>query len=81
MASRRARERQNARPWETERTGWPPGLLQDDSSKLSKWFASKPDARMLAREAAGSALDERIGDWSDGTGEGDEDEDDEPSDD
>jgi len=31
-----------------ERTGWPAGLMQDDSSALSKWFASKPDARYVA---------------------------------
>ena len=33
------------------RTGWPPGMLQDDSRELSRWFASKPDARRLVREA------------------------------
>ena len=33
-------------------TGWPPGLLQDDCRKLSNWFASKPDARKMVREAA-----------------------------
>ncbi len=27
------------------RTGWPEGLLQDDDRKLSKWLASKPDAK------------------------------------
>ena len=34
------------------RTGWPPGMLQDDSRELSRWLASKPDARQLVREAA-----------------------------
>jgi hypothetical protein len=34
------------------KTGWPPGLLQDDNSRLSKWFASKPDARQKVRDAA-----------------------------
>ena len=34
------------------KTGWPPGLLQDDSKQLSKWLAGKPDAFRLAREAA-----------------------------
>lgn len=34
------------------KTGWPPGLLQDDSSQLSKWLAGRPDARREAREAA-----------------------------
>ena len=28
-----------------ERTGWPAGLLQDDDRKLSKWLASKSDAK------------------------------------
>lgn len=32
------------------KTGWPPGLLQDDDRWLSKWFVSKPDARRLVRE-------------------------------
>ena len=32
-------------------TGWPPGMLQDDCRKLSKWLASCPGARKLAREA------------------------------
>lgn len=27
------------------KTGWPPGLLQDDSRELSRWFSSRPDAR------------------------------------
>lgn len=33
------------------RTGWPPGLLQDDCTGLSKWLASKPDARECVRRA------------------------------
>jgi hypothetical protein len=38
---------------EAPTTGWPPSeLMQDDCRKLSKWFASKPDARQRAREAA-----------------------------
>lgn len=32
-------------------TGWPPGLLQDDSAGLSRWLASRPDARRRVREA------------------------------
>lgn len=32
------------------KTGWPPGLLQDDSRKLSKWFASRPDALYVLRK-------------------------------
>lgn len=31
------------------RTGWPPGLLQDDSKELSRWFANRPDARYQLR--------------------------------
>ena len=34
------------------KTGWPPGLLQDDCRGLSKWLASQPDARRRVREAA-----------------------------
>lgn len=33
------------------RTGWPPGLLQDDSRELSRALASKPDAMVHARDA------------------------------
>lgn len=29
------------------KTGYPAGLLQDDSSPLSKWFASRLDARYI----------------------------------
>ena len=32
------------------KTGWPPGLLQDDSSELSRWFASRLDARETLRK-------------------------------
>ncbi|WP_341918602.1 hypothetical protein [Polaromonas sp. YR568] len=35
---------------DTPKTGWPPGLLQDDSKQLSKWLASRPDARQIVRE-------------------------------
>ena len=31
-------------------TGWPPGMLQDDSRGLSRWLASRPDARRIVRE-------------------------------
>ena len=30
-------------------TGYPPGLLQDDDPRLSKWFASRLDARHIVR--------------------------------
>ena len=32
------------------KTGHPPGLLQDDCRKLSKWLASRVNARQEARE-------------------------------
>lgn len=33
-----------------KKTGWPPGLLQDDHPLLSKWFASRLDARHIVRQ-------------------------------
>ena len=33
------------------KTGWPPGLLQDDCKGLSKWLSNKPDAKRRVREA------------------------------
>lgn len=32
------------------RTGWPPGLLQDDEPKLSKWLANRLGARSVVRQ-------------------------------
>jgi glutaredoxin len=32
------------------KTGWPLGLLQDDCDKLSRWFASRIDARETVRK-------------------------------
>lgn len=32
-------------------TGWPPGLLQDDDKRLSKWLAGRINARQEARLA------------------------------
>ena len=40
-----------------ERTGWPPGLLQDDCRALSKWFAGRLGAR---RQIKDDLLDERL---------------------
>lgn len=31
------------------KTGWPPGMLQDDDRDLSRWFASRIDARVCVR--------------------------------
>jgi hypothetical protein len=41
------------------KTGYPAGLLQDDNSKLSKWFASKPDARMIVRQVCKEILEKK----------------------
>lgn len=34
-----------------ERTGHPPGMLQDDSRELTAWLSGKPDAMRHARDA------------------------------
>lgn len=39
-------------------TGWPPGLLQDDSRPLSRWLAGRINARQQARIAAREAARE-----------------------
>lgn len=57
------------------KTGWPPGLLQDDDRKLSRWFAGKPDARYQLRKSmkedipkmareAGAERNSDFPDWS-----------------
>jgi hypothetical protein len=30
-------------------TGWPPGLMQDDHAGLSRWLATRLDARYILR--------------------------------
>lgn len=40
-------------------TGWPPGMLQDDSRELSQWLASKPDAPLKVREAVAQIISQR----------------------
>lgn len=30
-----------------KKTGWPEGLLQDDSKALSKWLATRPDSKYV----------------------------------
>lgn len=42
------------------KTGYPAGLLQDDDSGLSKWFASKPDARHIVRKNIQERRDENL---------------------
>lgn len=37
-------------------TGWPAGMLQDDSRELSKWLAGRAGARQCARDAAEKCL-------------------------
>jgi len=39
-------------------TGYPPGLLQDDDPQLSKWFASRLDARRVVRNVCKEIKDE-----------------------
>lgn len=34
----------------TPKTGWPPGMLQDDDRRLSRWLASRPGARHQVRK-------------------------------
>ena len=54
-AAIKALAEQPAQPTTTEnnggKTGWPPGLLQDDCKGLSKWLSNKPDAKRRVREA------------------------------
>ena len=38
------------------KTGWPPGLLQDDCRALSKWFATRLGARQQIKEMHMSAM-------------------------
>jgi len=49
------------------RTGWPPGMLQDDCKELSKALANKPDAMRHARESAQAIRDqaEPVAQWGD----------------
>ncbi len=42
------------------KTGYPVGLLQDDDSGLSKWFASRPDARYIVRKNIQERINENI---------------------
>lgn len=46
---------------DTPKTGWPPGLLQDDSKQISKWLASRPDARRIVRMVAADIVKARAG--------------------
>ena len=58
---------------EQMKTGWPPGLLQDDDRKLSRWLASRPDARYQLRmnmmyfnkHPDGSSTRKLVEDWTD----------------
>jgi len=40
----------------TVRTGYPAGLLQDDSKEFSQWLASKPGARRQVKEVCKELL-------------------------
>lgn len=41
------------------KTGWPPGLLQDDDRKLSMWLASRLDARVVVRRVCAEIIAKR----------------------
>jgi hypothetical protein len=43
-----------------KKTGWPEGLLQDDDKRLSRWFASRPDARYVLRKQLEKDRDEKM---------------------
>jgi hypothetical protein len=42
------------------KTGWPPGLLQDDSSEFSRWLSSRMDARKNVRSVAKEIEESRV---------------------
>jgi hypothetical protein len=46
---------------EARQTGWPAGMLQDDSRELSRALASKPDAMLHSREATAAIAAPREG--------------------
>ena len=55
-AARKADEAARARKWASHaadnggKTGAAPGMLQDDSRKLSRWLANQPHARQHVRD-------------------------------
>jgi hypothetical protein len=53
-------ERQRASFENGGKTGWPPGLLQDDCKGLSRWLASKPDARAHVRDVSATLERENV---------------------
>jgi hypothetical protein len=38
------------------RTGWGPGLLQDDCGKLARWFSTRLDARHVVRKVVAEII-------------------------
>jgi hypothetical protein len=45
---------------DVKKTGWPEGLLQDDDRRLSRWFASRPDARYVLRQQLEKERNEKM---------------------
>jgi hypothetical protein len=43
----------------TQKTGWPPGLLQDDHRGLSIWLSTRLDARVVVRRVC-AELEEKL---------------------
>jgi hypothetical protein len=41
------------------KTGWPPGLLQDDDPQLARWLSSRLDARRVVRMVCKEIEDKR----------------------
>ena len=41
------------------KTGWPPGLLQDDSIQLSQWLSNRGNAKQLVDEKVAEIIKSR----------------------
>lgn len=37
-------------------TGWPPGMLQDDSAELSRWLSERGNARQIVDEVVNEII-------------------------
>lgn len=48
-ATSQPQEAMDSRRVDGGKTGWPAGLLQEDSRELAQWFASRMDARQVIR--------------------------------
>ena len=48
MTSSSKRKQERVKP--TKRTGWPPGMFQDDSSQVSHWLSTRLGALYLYKQ-------------------------------